>query len=197
MSIVITNIIAIYINVSYFLLHNLRGSRVGTVSLLYKSGTNQKHLVVLRSITNHGITRRQAHLIIVFEKIKKKMPMETRCFRSSLNFEYTRRNISLPLALSTSLCKKKFQTWKKKNEENSSRSGVGQNRPEKNPAERLIRSGEIPSPRQASIDKTNDCVKKSERGAIVRGWWSVHNTAGDKWRAPARRLIQKHFAAGV
>ena len=30
------------------------------------------------------------------------------------------------------------------------------------------RSGGIPSPRQRSIHKTNDCVK-SERGALVRG----------------------------
>ena len=29
----------------------------------------------------------------------------------------------------------------------------------------LIRSGEIPSPRQISIDKTNDYVMNSERGA--------------------------------
>ena len=39
---------------------------------------------------------------------------------------------------------------------------------------------------------------KSERGAPVRGsdppsGHSVHNTAGDTWRVPARRLIQTHF----
>ena len=33
----------------------------------------------------------------------------------------------------------------------------------------LIRSGEIPSRRQTSIDKTNVCTMKSERGALVRG----------------------------
>ena len=66
----------------------------------------------------------------------------------------------------------------------------------------LIRSGEIPSPRQTSIDKTNDCAMKSERGAFVRGsnppsGHSVHKTAGDTWRAPARRLIPKHLGAAV
>ena len=48
----------------------------------------------------------------------------------------------------------------------------------------LIRSGEIWSPRQTSIDKTNDCAMKSERGALDRdsdppSGHSVHNTAGD------------------
>ena len=32
----------------------------------------------------------------------------------------------------------------------------------------FVRSGEIPSPGQTSIDKTNDCAMKSERGAPVR-----------------------------
>ena len=68
---------------------------------------------------------------------------------------------------------------------------LGQDRPEKNSAKRFIRSGEIPSPRQTSIDKTNDCVMKSERGALVRGsdppsGRSVHNTADDTSRAPAQ-----------
>ena len=46
---------------------------------------------------------------------------------------------------------------------------LGQDRPEKNSAEILIRSVEIPSPRQTQIDETNDLVMKSERGALVRG----------------------------
>ena len=79
---------------------------------------------------------------------------------------------------------------------------LGQDRPEKNSAKCLIRSGEILSPRQTSIDKTNDCAMKSERVALVRGsnppsGHSVHNTAGDTWRAPARRLIQTHLGADV
>ena len=66
----------------------------------------------------------------------------------------------------------------------------------------LVRSGEIPSPQRTSIDKTNDCVMNSARGALGRAFdppsgHSVHNTAGDTWRAPARRLIQKHLPTGV
>ena len=33
----------------------------------------------------------------------------------------------------------------------------------------FVRSGEIPSPAQTSIDKTSDYAMKSERGALVRG----------------------------
>ena len=62
----------------------------------------------------------------------------------------------------------------------------------------FTRSGEIPSPRQTSIDKANDCAMKSERGALVRcsdppSGHSVHKTTGHRWRAPARRLIQTHL----
>ena len=46
---------------------------------------------------------------------------------------------------------------------------LGQDGLGKTQAKGLIRSGEIPSPRQTSIDKNNDCVMKSERGALVRG----------------------------
>ena len=46
---------------------------------------------------------------------------------------------------------------------------LGQDRPEKYSVKCLIRSGEIPSPRQRSIDKTNDCAMKAKRGAFVRG----------------------------
>ena len=40
---------------------------------------------------------------------------------------------------------------------------MGQDWPEKL-SQMLIRSGGIPSPRQAFIDKTNDCAMKPERG---------------------------------
>ena len=65
-----------------------------------------------------------------------------------------------------------------------------------------VQSGEIPSARQTTIDKTNDCVMKSERGALVRGsdppsGHSDPGTAGDMWQGPAWRLIPKHLAAGV
>ena len=66
----------------------------------------------------------------------------------------------------------------------------------------LIRSGENPSLRQTSIDKTNDSAMKSERGALVRGsdppsGHSFHKTTEDTWRAPARYLIQTHLGAAV
>ena len=79
---------------------------------------------------------------------------------------------------------------------------LDRDQPEKNSTACIVRIGEIPSPRQTSIDKNNDCFMKSERGALVTGsdplsGHSVHNTAGDTWRAPARRLMQKHSAADV
>ena len=43
---------------------------------------------------------------------------------------------------------------------------LGQDWPEKNSAKCFIRSGEIPSPGQTSIDKANDCAMKSERGSL-------------------------------
>ena len=46
---------------------------------------------------------------------------------------------------------------------------LGQHRLEKNSGRSLVRSGEIPSPRQTSINKTNDCVMNSEQSALVRG----------------------------
>ena len=67
----------------------------------------------------------------------------------------------------------------------------------------FVRIGEIPSPGQTSIDKTNDCAMESERGAPVRGFdapsghSSVYKTTGDRWRAPARGLIQTHLGAAV
>ena len=62
----------------------------------------------------------------------------------------------------------------------------------------FVRSGEMTSPGQTSIDKPNDCAMKSERGEPVRGsdppsGHRVHKTTGDRWRAPARRLIHTHI----
>ena len=60
---------------------------------------------------------------------------------------------------------------------------------------------EIPSPGQTSIDKTNDCAMKSDRGVDVRGsdlpGHTVHKLTGDRWRAPARRQTQIQFGAAV
>ena len=65
-----------------------------------------------------------------------------------------------------------------------------------------VRLGEISSPRQTSMDETNDCAMKCERGALVRdsdppSGHSVHSAACDTWRARARRLIRTHLGATV
>ena len=118
--------------------------------------------------------------------------METRCCHKTLNFKDTRRPISVPLAMSASLYRKNPNLKKKKTGQK-----LGQDRPEKHSAKCLIQSGEVPSPRQTSIHKSNDRVMKSERGALVRssdphsGHSSVYPTVGDMWRAPARRLKKK------
>ena len=108
---------------------------------------------------------------------------------------------SVPRAMNTNLPKTSSKL-SKINEKHHSGQMLGQDRPEKHSTKCSIRSGEIPSPRWTSIDKTNDCVMNSERGALVRGsdppsGHSVHNTAGDTWTAPARRLIQKYLFTGV
>ena len=105
----------------------------------------------------------------------------------------TRRAISVPLAMSTNIQKKLLRVSKKKPKNIVPGQILGQV---------LIRSGEIPSPRQTSIDKTDDCAMKSERGSLVRGsdpssGHSVHKTTSDMWRAPARRLIHTHLVAAV
>ena len=98
--------------------------------------------------------------------------------------------------------KKKYQTLQprppKKRILGRSWAKIGRRKTQPN----VVRSGEIPSPRQTSIDNTNDCAMKSERGALVRGsdpssGHSVHKTTGDTWRAPARRLIQTHLGAAM
>ena len=45
---------------------------------------------------------------------------------------------------------------------------LGQGRLQKNSGGCLVRSGEIPSPRQTSIDKTNHYIMNSERSTLVR-----------------------------
>ena len=40
----------------------------------------------------------------------------------------------------------------------------------------LTRSGDIPSPRQTSIERIKDCAMKSERGALVRGTRQASDT---------------------
>ena len=107
--------------------------------------------------------------------------------------------------------KKKFQAFQKTRKKKSWADLWPRSASEKL-SQMLIRSGDIPSPRQMSIDKTNYCAMKSERGArcvpcavchaLVRGsdppsGHSVHKTTGDTWRAPARHLIRTHLGAAV
>ena len=85
--------------------------------------------------------------------------------------------------MSTSLRKKSFKLFK--NPENIIPGPIfGQDQPEKNSAKCLFEAG-IPSSGQTSIDQTNDCAMKSERGALVRGsdppsGHIVHKTTGDR-----------------
>ena len=71
-----------------------------------------------------------------------------------------------------------------------------QDRPAKRLAICLFGSGEIPSPRQTSIDTNNDYVMQSKRRALVWGLRPalglpcIHTTAGGMRRAPAWRLIK-------
>ena len=65
-----------------------------------------------------------------------------------------------------------------------------------------VPSGEVPSLRKTSIDKTNNCLMNSGQGALVRGsdprqGHRAHTVAGDTWRALVRRMITKQSAAGV
>ena len=74
---------------------------------------------------------------------------------------YTRHEISVPFAMSTNL-QNEIPHFPKKTNQTMPRQILGQNQPEKNSAKCFIRSGDIPSPRQTPMDKTNDCVMNSE-----------------------------------
>ena len=120
--------------------------------------------------------------------------METRCSHKKLKFQRYPPKDLCTARYEHKSSKKKFQTFQKPRKLIPGPI-LGQDRPEKTQAKSFVRSGEIPSPGQKSIDKTNDCAMKSERGALLRGsdppsGHSVHKMAADTWRAPARRLIQ-------
>ena len=86
----------------------------------------------------------------------------------SWNFEDTRQTISVPLAMSTNLQKKRFklsetpppkQSW----------ADLGPKSAGEELSHMFVRSGEISSSGQASIDKNNDSAMKSKPGTLVRG----------------------------
>ena len=75
-----------------------------------------------------------------------------------LNFKDTRQTYSEHASYGPRKKRKMFLTylWKSPKKANL------------NSGPSLVRSGEIPSPRRASINNTNDCVMISERSALVR-----------------------------
>ena len=88
--------------------------------------------------------------------------------KKSSNFKDTRQNFSVPLAMSTNLRNFVFKIIKNA-EKSNSWADIGPKSAWEKLSQMLIRSGEIPSPRQTSIDKNNDYAMKSEWGALVRG----------------------------
>ena len=100
-----------------------------------------------------------------------------------------------------SLLEQSFMTTKKKLKKKNKKHPwriFGQDRLEKNSGKCLIRSGEIPGPRQTSVDKNNGSVMKSGRGALVSGsdspsGHSAHSTAGDMGRARGQASDTKFF----
>ena len=131
--------------------------------------------------------------------------MQTRCFHKKLEFQRFPPKDFCTARYERKSSKRKFQFFQKTRKKlflGRSWAKIGFRKTQPN-----VRSGEIPSPGQTSIDKTNDCAMKSERGAPVRGsdppsGHSVHKTTGDRWRAPARRwraparrLIRTHLGA--
>ena len=90
-------------------------------------------------------------------------------FVLKVNSKDTRRNISVPLTMNMSTnLHKKTERWKKKNApKNNSWQDFGPRSAGESKCS--IRSSEIPSPRQTSIDKTNECVMKNLNGARSLG----------------------------
>ena len=88
----------------------------------------------------------------------------------------------------------KFQTLGKSRKKTIPGPILGRDLLQKNSGGCLAGSSEIPSPRQISIHKTNDCAMNCEPSALVRGsdpskGQGVHTMAGDMWQALARRMV--------
>ena len=86
-----------------------------------------------------------------------------------MNFIDTRRKNCAPLAMGTNIHQKETELRKRSEKKTIPCGMLWQDGREKDSAIYLIRRGETPSPRLTSIDETNDCVMKSERGALVKG----------------------------
>ena len=127
--------------------------------------------------------------------------VETQCFPKKMEFQRYPPKDFCTARYERKSSKKKFQPFRT-NPKNHSWADLGPRSAREKLSKMLVRSGEIPSPGQTSIGKTNNCAMKSERGALVRGsdppsGHSVDKTTGDRWRGPARRLIQTHLGADV
>ena len=96
---------------------------------------------------------------------------------------------------------KKFQTFEKKTEKKRSWVDLGPRSAWEKLSRMLFRSGNTPSPRQTSIQKTTTAPwnRNGARslGAPTHPPVSVHKAIGDTSRAPARRWIQAHLGAAV
>ena len=99
------------------------------------------------------------------------MLMETRCWQKKMEFQKIPAKFAVPLAMIwvQIFTQKLLNFPKKKKKKKKTGQTLAQGRPDKSSAKCSFRSGEIPSPRQTSIDQSNDCVMTSERGALVRG----------------------------
>ena len=107
----------------------------------------------------------------------KPVIMETRCFHKKLEFRRYPPKDLCTARYEHKSSKKKFQTFQKPRKKSflgPSWAKIGLRKL----SQMFVRSGEIPSPGQTSIDKTNDCTMKSERGALVRASYppSGHST---------------------
>ena len=104
---------------------------------------------------------------------------------------YPPNKICTAPAVSTNLRKKSIN-FSKNPERNIPRPMLGQDRPVKNSDKCLFEAASSES--STDIDRQNQRLRHEMNGD---GSLGAPPTAGDMWRAPARRLIQKYLAAGA
>ena len=142
--------------------------------LFYKSRMrgNAKQRAILRGSPRNGNMCKNGtdeRLLFFFlmkalrQQCIRPVTMETRCCPKKLEFQRYAPKDFRSLAMSTNL--RTCHKTRKKSFLGRSWAKIGLEKL----SQMLIGSDEIPSPRQTSIDTTNDCAMKSERGALVRG----------------------------
>ena len=97
------------------------------------------------------------------------MPMGKQSTKKKFEFQRYPSFVLRTRFLWARLVKQMSQTFGQARKKQNLGPVLGQHRLEKNSGGCLVRSGEIPSPRQTSIDKTNDCIMNYEQSALVRG----------------------------